>query len=320
MRTWRVGTFSMGLSIIALGCFLLFSVIKGTEVLNSLTAWWPVLLIILGVEILLYLLFSKKEQSFIKYDIFSIFFIGVLGSVGIAFYCLLSTGLLEEVRYAIHTTRQTNTIPESKLSIPESINKIVVDAGTDNHPLTIDGRNSNEVSLLGTYEMTTKGNEKPNLKQEDFLSVQTTGETMYITLKSLPFHQRLFGHEPRVKPTLVLPQTKHVEIRASNRDLSLYPGQLQNNWFVQESSGVSVHLIKESDISLTAVTNQKEAIGNTPWEHVEDLTKKENNSSEENPELNGQEHWYKNSIKTGNGTYKLNIEKAYNLNMSVIEK
>lgn len=96
MRTWRVGTFSMGLSIIALGCFLLFSVIKGTEVLNSLTAWWPVLLIILGVEILLYLLFSKKEQSFIKYDIFSIFFIGVLGSVGIAFYCLLSTGLLKE--------------------------------------------------------------------------------------------------------------------------------------------------------------------------------------------------------------------------------
>jgi len=283
MRTWRVGTFSMGLSIIALGCFLLFSVIKGTEVLDSLTAWWPVLLIILGVEILLYLLFSKKEQSFIKYDIFSIFFIGVLGSVGIAFYCLLSTGLLEEVRYAIHTTRQTNTIPESKLSIPESINKIVVDAGTDNHPLTIDGRNSNEVSLL-------------------------------------PFHQRLFGHEPRVKPTLVLPQTKHVEIRASNRDLSLYPGQLQNNWFVQESSGVSVHLIKESDISLTAVTNQKEAIGNTPWEQVEDLTKKENNSSEENPESNGQEHWYKNSIKTGNGTYKLNIEKAYNLNMSVLEK
>lgn len=62
MRTWRVGTFSMGLSIIALGCFLLFSVIKGTEVLDSLTAWWPVLLIILGAEVLLYLLFSKKSN------------------------------------------------------------------------------------------------------------------------------------------------------------------------------------------------------------------------------------------------------------------
>ncbi len=109
---------------------------KGTEVLDSLTAWWPVLLIILGVEILLYLLLSKKEQSFIKYDIFSIFFIGVLGSVGIAFYCLLSTGLLDEVRHSIHTTRQTSNIPSGQLNIPESIKKIVVDAGQ--YPLTIE--------------------------------------------------------------------------------------------------------------------------------------------------------------------------------------
>ncbi|MGE7634154.1 exosporium protein ExsE [Bacillus paramycoides] len=318
MRTWRVGTFSMGLSIIALGCFLLFSVIKGTQVLDTLTAWWPVLLIILGTEILLYLLFSKKEQSFVKYDIFSIFFIGVLGSVGIAFYCLLSTGLLDEIRHSINTTRQTGTIPTEQLSMPESITKIVVDSG--NHPLTIEGSNTNQVYLLGTYEMTTKANEKLNLKQEDFLSVQTAGETMYVTLKSLPVQHTLFNSATQVKPTLVLPQNKNVEIRASNNELSLYPGQLQNNWFVQESSNVSVHLAKESDVSLTAVTNQKETHGNTPWEQVENLTKKEDNSSEENPELNEREHWYKNTVKTGNGTYKVNIEKAYNLNMSVIEK
>ena len=142
---------------------------------------------------------------------------------------------------------------------------------------------------------------------------------MYITLKSLPVQHTLFNSAPQVKPTLVLPQNKNVEIRASNNELSLYPGQLQNNWFVQESSRVSVHLAKESDVSLTAVTNQKETHGSTPWEQVEDLTKNENTSSEEHPELNNQEHWYKNSIKTGNGTYKLNIEKAYNLNMSVLE-
>ncbi len=61
MRTWRVGTFSMGLSIISLGCFYFFSR-KGIQVLDTLTAWWPVLLIILGAEVLLYLLFSKKSN------------------------------------------------------------------------------------------------------------------------------------------------------------------------------------------------------------------------------------------------------------------
>lgn len=65
-----------------------------------------------------------------------------------------------------------------------------------------------------------------------------------------------------------------MEIRASNNELSLYPGQLQNNWFVQESSRVSVHLAKESDVFLTAVTNQKEPHGSTPWEQVEDITKR----------------------------------------------
>ena len=59
--------------------------------------------------------------------------------------------------------------------------------------------------------MTTKANEKLNLKRDDFLSVQTAGETMYITLKSLPVQHTLFNSAPQVKPTLVLPQNKNVK-------------------------------------------------------------------------------------------------------------
>ena len=94
-----------------------------------------------------------------------------------------------------------------------NLSKIVVDAG--HQPLTIEGNNTNQIHLLGTYEITTKANEKLNLKQDDFLSVQTAGETMYITLKSLPVQHTLFNSAPQVKPTLVLPQNKNVEIRAS---------------------------------------------------------------------------------------------------------
>ena len=55
-----------------------------------------------------------------------------------------------------------------------NLSKIVVDAGQ--YPLTIEGNDTNQIHLLGTYEMTTKANEKLNLKQEDFLSVQTAGK------------------------------------------------------------------------------------------------------------------------------------------------
>ncbi|WP_459501378.1 LiaF transmembrane domain-containing protein [Bacillus sp. C1] len=318
MRTWRVGTISMGISIITLGCFLLFSTIKGTQTFDHLTAWWPILFIVLGIEILLYVTFSKKEQPIIKYDIFSIFFIGLLGTIGIAFSFLLSTGLLEEIRYSIDTTEQTNNIPEVQHDIPDSIKKVVVN--TSNHPLTIEGSNSNKVHLLGTYEMTMKENEKDKLQQDDFMTVQTVGETMYVTVKPLPVHHKFFASQSKMTATLVLPQNKNVEIRSSERELSLYPGQLQNNWSVQERSNVSVHLVKDSDITLSAVTNQKEAHGNLPWEHVEELTKRENNSSEEKPESSEKEQWYKNTIKTGNGTYQLNIQKAYHIDMSILEQ
>ncbi|ENQ3108035.1 hypothetical protein SAMN04488168_11553 [Bacillus sp. 491mf] len=318
MRTWRVGTISMGISTITLGCFLLFSIIKGIQVFDNITAWWPILFIVLGIEILLYVIFSKKEQPIIKYDIFSIFFIGILGTIGIAFYFLLSTGLLEEIRHSIHTTEQTNNIPEVQYDIPDSIKKIVVN--TSNAPLTIEGSNSNKVHLLGTYEMTMKENEKDKLKQDDFIAIQTVGETMYVTLKPLPVHHKFFASQLRMTATLVLPQNKNVEIRGSERGLSLYPGQLQNNWSVQESSSVSVHLVKDSDMTLSAVTNQKDSHGSTPWEHVEELAKKENNTSEGNPDSNQQEQWYKNTIKTGNGTHQLNIQKTYNIDISVLEK
>ncbi|KEK24646.1 hypothetical protein [Bacillus gaemokensis] len=317
MRKWRVGTISMGVSIITLGCCLLFSIIKGIQVFDSLTAWWPIIFIILGIEILLYVSFSKKEQPIIKYDIFSIFFIGVLGTIGIALYFLLSTGLLEEIRYSIGANEQTNDIPEVQHNIPDFIKKIVVD--TSNTPLTVEGGNSDKVHLFGMYQMTMKENEKNKLKQEDFISIKMVGETMYVTLKPLPVTHKFFATQSRMTATLVLPQNKNVEIRGSESELSLYPGQLQNNWSVQGKSSVAVHLVKDSDITLLAVTNQKDSHGNIPWEHVEELRKKENDPSEENPDINKQEEWYKNTLKLGNGTHHLYIQKTYSLDVNVQE-
>ncbi|PFN06204.1 LiaF transmembrane domain-containing protein [Bacillus cereus] len=317
MRRWRVGTLSMGMTIIALGCFLLFSMLKGIQVLDSFTAWWPVLLIVLGIEILLYVSFSKTEQSFIKYDIFSIFFIGALGTIGIAFYFLLSTGILEEIRYSIEANEQTNDIPDIQHSIPDSIKKLVID--TNNTPLTIESSNINKMHLFGTYHMTINKNEKHKLKQEDFLSMKTVGETMYITLKQLPVNQKFFASQSSMIATLVLPQNKNVEIRKSERELSLYPGQLQNNWSVQEGPNISVYLAKNSDITLSAFTNQQESEGTIGWDSVEELTKKENHSSEEHLDTNKQGQWYKNILKIGNGAHHLYIQKAYNLNVNVLE-
>ena len=76
MRTWRVGTFSMGLSIISLGCFLLFSVVKGIQVLDTLTAWWPVLLIILELKFYYTFYFLRRNNHLLNM-IFLVFSLSV---------------------------------------------------------------------------------------------------------------------------------------------------------------------------------------------------------------------------------------------------
>jgi len=52
MRKWRVGTISMGILLVATGILLLLGEIKGISGAMLILRWWPVILIVLGVEIL----------------------------------------------------------------------------------------------------------------------------------------------------------------------------------------------------------------------------------------------------------------------------
>lgn len=75
MRGFRVGTISMGLLLILMGCLLLFGQINDISSIELIFNWWPAVLIMLGIEILLYVFLSRKEQLIVKYDGFSIFII-----------------------------------------------------------------------------------------------------------------------------------------------------------------------------------------------------------------------------------------------------
>ncbi|MDM5188038.1 exosporium protein E [Bacillus sp. DX4.1] len=258
------------------------------------------------------------QEVFVKYDIFSIFFIGVLGTIGITLYFLLSTGLLEEIRYSVSASEQTNDIPEVQRSIPDTITKVVVD--TSNMPLTIEGTQSSELRLFGTYQVAMDKQEKNKLKQEDFVSIRMIDQTMYVTLKPLPITSKFFVSEPKITATLTLPQNIDVEIRESQRDITLYPGQLQSNWSIQGKSSVSVYLAKDSDMTLSAVTNKKELQGNMPWEYIEELNKNEDTHSREEQNEEQHEKWYTGTLKFGNGTHHLNVLHAYNLDVNVLEK
>jgi hypothetical protein len=78
MRQWRVGTLSMGILLIGVGIALLLEKVNGIGTAALIFRWWPVVLILLGCEILGYAYFSNQESPKIKYDGLSIFIVIII--------------------------------------------------------------------------------------------------------------------------------------------------------------------------------------------------------------------------------------------------
>lgn len=91
-RQWRVGTLSMGLLLVALGIIMLVSQILNTSVIEHIFKWWPVVLILIGIEILIYVFLSKQEEPKVKFDVFSIIIISIIMITSVGFYAV--TGLI----------------------------------------------------------------------------------------------------------------------------------------------------------------------------------------------------------------------------------
>ncbi len=149
MRTWRVGTFSMGASLVFLGIFLFLSRFMGFDLAHVMTAWWPVLLIVLGIEILLYLFFSRQEKPVLKYDFVSILFVGLLGMVGIMFVTLSATGIMGKVEEVVSREERSFELPDFSYQLDESVKRVVL--RTTVYQTNIEATQESEISMFGTY-------------------------------------------------------------------------------------------------------------------------------------------------------------------------
>ena len=107
MNRWRIGSISMGLILVASGVLMLVSLITKVDVLDAILTFWPVVMICLGLEVLLYLFIKKGDDTKIRYDVLSILFIGVILFISVLFYAAtlyIGTFGAEGVRHGIYFT------------------------------------------------------------------------------------------------------------------------------------------------------------------------------------------------------------------------
>ncbi|MBD8069632.1 hypothetical protein [Bacillus sp. PS06] len=310
MRKWRVGTVSMGLSLILLGVILSISQVKGTGAFVPLVMWWPAILVVLGIEILLFLFFSKQENPIIKYDILSILFVGVLGTVGIALTVLTSSGLLEEVHTVVGSEQKTFDLPALAENLPEDIQRVIVETGFQ--AVKVEATKEDELHVFGTYRSDILPKEEPPITNVDeYMMTKTVGNTFYIYLKQPKVKNSPFsGSYTNISPTIVVPENLRLEVRGQGNEIGLYATSIGNHWVVDGAGTVNLHVNEDSDMQVSALVSESLKGYGHKWDKVEESDEEEVNYHQR----------YKGLLTLGSGSYHLDITNSEWVNLHLVEQ
>jgi Predicted ATP-dependent protease len=130
MRQWRVGTYSMGILLMILGGVMIYDRICGVNVMGQVLRWWPVILIILGLETILWGILSKESGAGLRYDGISILMTAIIVIFCIGAYGITSLFHISLDDWGIHVfggpSRYETTVKKTIAVKPEGKDKFVV--------------------------------------------------------------------------------------------------------------------------------------------------------------------------------------------------
>lgn len=174
MRQWKVGTTSLGILLILMGVIWIYSTITGISLVSTLFKWWPIILIMLGIEVLIYSLMPKKENTKVKFDGISILVI-ILIMIFMASAQIVNKGVAyglnflgkdisipfkNSISYSKHYELEGNN--REKIKINDAVGKIVIEK-SENDKIIIDA----VVNLKGNHKNSSLENEDNVINIDD---------------------------------------------------------------------------------------------------------------------------------------------------------
>ncbi len=295
MRQWRVGTFSMGLVLVATGIILLVRQFNQFSIIRSILNWWPTILIVLGLEILIYLKFAKSDQLVIKYDFMSIIFIAFLGLFTLGFYGLTATGILDYFSERFLVQSYTLPLKETRLAVPQEIDKIKVINVRENLKLLTG--DSDEIMAFGYMSINApSGEEAEQILPDNIPKTHITGKTLF-----LDFNDGFISLNHSDYPyTLVVPKDLPLEFEGSNyARLKVELDGLENNWLIDSKGPVDVLLLNNENLEISTLVPQAAYLeGTIEWQE-QGVSEKDLGNNDKG--------YYKNISKLGEGKHKLKI-------------
>jgi Predicted membrane protein len=173
-RVWRVGSISMGVTLMLIGTALAVSLWQDANAYELLPWAAPVVFILLGGELLVHLKLSGRPGVIVRYDGVSLFFVSVIGIGSLAAAALLSTGLLDELRNEWHAVNRTAFVKMEPVPVAEGLNRIVVQSASG---VAVDAQDTDEIGLTGQIRYRSK---EPFGSLDGMIRTHTSGTTLYI--------------------------------------------------------------------------------------------------------------------------------------------
>ncbi|MEK3889769.1 hypothetical protein [Bacillus sp. FSL K6-3431] len=309
MRTWRVGSFSMGAALVLLGIFLLLAQFFKWDPAIAMISWWPLLFIILGVEVLLYLGFAKSEKQLIKYDFISIIFISIIGTFGLAMAMLNATGLLEVSKQFVNAEERTLDLPKFEEILTDDIQRVHIETGP--YVLNIEGSKGKEAVMFGTYRGDIKKDSTSIKNIADYALIEKQGDTLYIKMKRVPT-SRFMNYGGEIEATILIPSNVELEVVGEHNDLNLKPRELKGDWSIADIGHVNMDIPENANLKVQAIELQE--AGEAEWQ---DVKKKKSNAVNDKDNVEYEESGpITGTLTYGSGTNTIKVKNSYTVQIN----
>lgn len=251
----------MGIVLISFGVILFLSQINKFSALNLVLKIWPVILILLGLEVLWYRYSYKDEAVAIKYDWFSILCIFLILIVNIGIFAVRESGLMNRIESSIFTTTYDMDASIDEYMVDESIKKIIID---DVNNMVIRSTSDNKISGVGKSNVyATSKAEADELIKLKGIKYEKSGGTLYIYTSDKRKDENNYSHVRNLE--IFLPENIDVEVM-NCRNLDLVFAGFKNNWNLDGVSYVNVRLDKISNVAVKAFVESVDYLsGNVKW-------------------------------------------------------
>lgn len=261
MKIKRVGTISMSIILIIFGVTLFLSQINKFSALNMVLNVWPMILILIGLEILWYRYLSKDKEIVIKYDLFSIFIILVILLMNIGIFAISESGLTNKMQSTLLTENYIMDKSINEYVIDENINKIIIDDATNIVIRATEDNKISGVSKMNVYAVNKE--EADKLASLDNISYEKSGKTLYIY--SINNINNNYSYSNMRSLDIFLPDNIDVEVM-NCYNLDLIFNDFKNQWTFDRVDNINIRLDKISDVTIKAFVDSVDLLsGNITW-------------------------------------------------------